>query len=351
MSDSQVPPADDSSPAENDMTQEDLSLNLPDDLPPVEPPSAGMIIQLFLVPAIIVAVIVGVYAAFGQLASQELDWRQLVTDVRSQNPHVRWRGALGLAQMLDADAQRGEESQNLAANSEIATALSELYEEFIPLQELNEEELKNLEFLSKALGRMRTQEIVVPIFRKGIAPDKDRDVRKHSLIGLSMHAGNVQAAGNELFQPEVINELIDISKEGDPLLRHQAAYALGLFPSKKSKDRLIALLDNPDLMTQTNAAIGLSRNGSDEGIPVFFEMLETAQEWDLDPTQVQTEEQESEYFERMLILVNSLKALDEVQSKMSTEQKTELVSLLDKLAEQSKDAVLRSQILEIKQTL
>src|SRR5690606_27113977 len=78
-------------------TGENFQLTLPDDLPPVEPPSAGMIIQLFLVPAIIVMVIVGVYAAFGQLASQELDWRQLVTDVKTENPHVRWRGALGLA--------------------------------------------------------------------------------------------------------------------------------------------------------------------------------------------------------------------------------------------------------------
>ncbi|MDB4743672.1 hypothetical protein OAF98_04230, partial [Planctomicrobium sp.] len=91
MSDSQLPPADDSHNSPNDVSQEDLSVSLPNDLPPVEPPSAGMIIQLFLVPAIIVAVIVGVYAAFGQLASQELDWRQLVTDVKSQNPHVRWR--------------------------------------------------------------------------------------------------------------------------------------------------------------------------------------------------------------------------------------------------------------------
>lgn len=351
MSDPQLPPADDSTNASDDMSQADLSLNLPDDLPPVEPPSAGMIIQLFLVPAIIVAVIVGVYAGFGQLASQELDWRQLVTDVRSQNPHVRWRGALGLAQMLDADAQRGEDSQNLAANSEIAMALSELYEEFIPLQELNEEELKNLEFLSKALGRMRVQDVVIPVFREGIAADKDRDVRKHSLIGLSMHAGHVQAAGNDIFQPEVVNELIEISKEGDSLLRHQAAYALGLFPSNKSEKRLIELLDNPDLMTQTNAAIGLSRNGSTEGITVFFEMIESAQEWALDPTLVKTEEQESEYFERMLILVNSIKALDEVVDQMSSDQKQQLAALLETLSKHAKDAVLRSQILEIQQKL
>ncbi|MBT5018116.1 MAG: hypothetical protein HON04_05175 [Planctomicrobium sp.] len=351
MSDSQLPPADDSHNSPNDVSQEDLSVSLPNDLPPVEPPSAGMIIQLFLVPAIIVAVIVGVYAAFGQLASQELDWRQLVTDVKSQNPHVRWRGALGLAQMLDADAQRGENTQNLAANSEIATALADLYEEFIPLQDLNEEELKNLEFLSKALGRMRVQDVIVPVFREGIKEDKDRNVRKHSLIGLAMLAGNVQASGQTLSQPELVGELIDISKEGDRLLRHQAAYALGLFPSEKSQQRLVALLSDPDLMTRTNAAIGLSRNDSAEGIPVFIELIRGAKDWDLDPNQVKTEEGKSTYFERMLILINSMKALSQVHEKLSADQKQTLTQLLEILSDETQDAVLKSQILELKQTL
>ena len=47
----------------------------PDDpiLPPVEPPSAGFIVQLFLIPALIVAVILGVYLLFGQLAASEME--------------------------------------------------------------------------------------------------------------------------------------------------------------------------------------------------------------------------------------------------------------------------------------
>ncbi|MCA8998582.1 MAG: hypothetical protein KDA80_16400, partial [Planctomycetaceae bacterium] len=133
-------------------------LALPDELPPVEPPSAGMIVQLFLIPALIVGVIIGVYVLFGQIASQELNWRQLVTDVRSENPHVRWRGALGLAQMLDADVRRGEESQNLPDNPEIAGALAELYGDLVTVSNPSEEETKQIEFLSKALGRMSPAE-------------------------------------------------------------------------------------------------------------------------------------------------------------------------------------------------
>lgn len=329
----------------------EYTLHLPDDLPPVEPPSAGMIIQLFLVPAIIVAVIVGVYAAFGQLASQELDWRQLVTDVQSGNPHVRWRGALGLAQMLDADAQRGENSQDLTASPEIATALAELYTEYLALQNLTEEELKNLEFLSKALGRMRVQEIIIPVFRQGMQPNRDRNVRKHSLIGLSMLAGNAQSANEVLNQPEIVDELIEITSEGDRLLRHQGAYALGLFPSAASQNRLIVLLENPDLMTQVNAAIGLARNDSSAGVPVFFALLKEAEQWELDPSQVQTEEQGSVYFERMLMLTNAVKALTELEDQLDQKQKENLSQQLQRLAQSKKDAVFKSQVLELKEIL
>src|SRR5206468_1762631 len=40
----------------------------PVDLPPVEPPTAGFILQLFVIPAIIVAVVVVVWLLFGKLA-------------------------------------------------------------------------------------------------------------------------------------------------------------------------------------------------------------------------------------------------------------------------------------------
>ena len=42
-------------------TEESESLSLPEDLPPVEPPSAGFILQLFLIPGLIVAVVFGVW--------------------------------------------------------------------------------------------------------------------------------------------------------------------------------------------------------------------------------------------------------------------------------------------------
>ncbi|WP_437227226.1 HEAT repeat domain-containing protein [Planctomicrobium sp. SH661] len=343
------PPADDQ--FLNDTGDAPRNLSLPDDLPPVEPPSAGMIIQLFLVPAVIVAVIVGVYALFGRVASQELDWRQLTTDVRSENPHVRWRGALGLAQMLDADAQRGDKSQHLAARPEIASALADLYQELITRNSLNEEELKQIEFLSKALGRMEVPETIVPVLRAGIQTDRNHDVRKHSLIGLAMLAGTMKDNPSLRDNAKLVTQMIDISKESDPLFRHQAAFDLGLLASPAALERLEVLLEDPDEMVRVNAAIGLARNGKLNGLPVFHELLREAAEWKLDPSQVKSPEQESTYFERMLMVLNTIKAVTQLLPQLSPEEKATFTKELKAISESTRDAVLRTDSLTLQHQL
>ena len=107
------------------------------DLPPVEPPSAGFIMQLFLVPGLIVAAVVGVWALFGKISSSEQDWRQQVAELRSNNEQRRWRGANGLAQMLRADLELGTDGQQLCQSRQIAEELAGLLEELLnsPLQD------------------------------------------------------------------------------------------------------------------------------------------------------------------------------------------------------------------------
>ena len=65
--------------------------SLSDDLPPVQPPSAGFIVQLFLFPALIVMGVVAIWWMFGLIAAGEQDWRKLLQDLQSQNLMVRNR--------------------------------------------------------------------------------------------------------------------------------------------------------------------------------------------------------------------------------------------------------------------
>ncbi|WP_437203533.1 HEAT repeat domain-containing protein [Planctomicrobium sp. SH664] len=333
-------------PQSDNPLQPDLKLELPDDLPPVEPPSAGMIVQLFLVPALIVAVIIGVYALFGRLASQELDWRQLVVDVGSENSHVRGRGALGLAQMLDVDAARGDKGQHLAARPEIATALTKLYSKMIPLQNLNQQETNEVEFLSKALGRLESVDIVAPVLLQGIQPERNHDIRKHSMTGLAMLAGTALSAGHPLADPAFTAQMITISHEPEPLFRHQAAYVLGLVDSPDARTRLTMLLDDADEMTRLNAAIAFTRQNRLDGLPVLESIFAEAEGWKLDPAGVKTFPEEEQYFERMLMLTNSLKGVRQLIPQLSETQRNAVAGQLEKIVAGTHDAVLRTEALE-----
>ena len=53
------------------------------DLPPVEAPSAGFVIQLFVIPAVVVAVVIMVWLLFGKLAGGERDPAEYVRRLRT----------------------------------------------------------------------------------------------------------------------------------------------------------------------------------------------------------------------------------------------------------------------------
>ena len=84
----------------------DESSALPD-LPPVEPPSAGFVVQLFVIPAAVVVVVIIVWLLFGKLAGGERDAMEYVRQLRS--PTANWRLAFELASLIQHDAKIGSD--------------------------------------------------------------------------------------------------------------------------------------------------------------------------------------------------------------------------------------------------
>src|SRR5260370_14689222 len=74
---------------------------------PVAPPTAGFLARLFLVPALIVAVLVGVaflfHLSFGWLFGSPQTPEQFLAKLDDSNPEVRWRAAADLGQVLLRD--------------------------------------------------------------------------------------------------------------------------------------------------------------------------------------------------------------------------------------------------------
>lgn len=79
----------------------------PPGLPPVQPPSGRHIVQMFVVPGLIVAVVVvlflGCSGFWGWLLGLSSTPRDDLTRLESPNPDIRWRAANNIAQVIKRD--------------------------------------------------------------------------------------------------------------------------------------------------------------------------------------------------------------------------------------------------------
>ncbi|HEV8066826.1 MAG TPA: HEAT repeat domain-containing protein [Planctomycetaceae bacterium] len=302
-------------------------------LPPVEPPSAGFIMQLFVVPALIVLAVVVVWAFFGKIAASEEDWRELVEDIRNTNEHRRWRGADGLARLLQNDQQLGDGGQRLAANPEIARTLVGLFDEQLKKHSQRDDDLKQEAFVARTLGLLDSPNTVLPALERGMQSEQDREVRKNSIASIAVIAGRASEVHHPLDDSTLVNDLVTASGDPDKLIRDVSTYALGLIPTDASRDRLTVLLSDGDRNTRVNAAVGLARQNSTAGFPVFKDVLQSAgSELGGSPGEL----------EGLLSVKNSLHAVKVLAGHWTAPQRSELVALIDPITQHHPEPRLRT---------
>jgi len=293
---------------------------LSDNLPPVQPPSAGFIFQLFVIPGLIVLAVVVVWAAFGRIAASEQDWKSLVEELQSPNGHIRNRAMHGLAQVLEQDWRRGDKGQHLSSNAEIAKALAEQLSKELKTGSTSSETVSIQLYLSRALGYLDTPELVLPTLRETLLPTRDLEVRKGGVSSIAMIAGRAFEKQTPLTDAETVNSLIELSADSLPLMRQTAAFALAFFKSERADRQLHVLLGNDDRATRVNAAIALARCGNTDGLSVFKQAF-------TEPAPKTQDEQ----FEHFTVLRNSLKALVILGPKMSESDRAEFREVLKPL--------------------
>jgi hypothetical protein len=239
------------------------------DLPPVEPPTAGFIIQLFVLPAIVVAVLIVVWLLFGRLAGGERSASDYVQKIKSDSGD--WRSAFDLASLIQNDA-------SLARDPKLLGELTDLLDLELRRKESNP---KLNQYLVLSLGVFQTLETrskggpgtdPVHVLAEALAPEQPPDVRTAAAESLARQAARLNGG---LDHSEAVSALARTAKEAEePELRQRAVYALGFF----SGDRALAALrervsGDEDRPVRYNAAAALARRGDPAALPVLREML------------------------------------------------------------------------------
>jgi hypothetical protein len=310
----------------------------PDDsLPPVEPPNAGFILQLFFVPGVIVAVIVMVWLMFNWLAHKGND-REAFVQALQRNNEARWQAAFNLANELRAD--RGRRNPKLAGDSQLAAQLAAILDREIDGNSTDENSITLRIYLSRALGEFRVTD-GVPTLVKAASTERNEDeaaVRRAALEGIAVLAANIaeaqtvpDAAGptlQSLVDDAALRQaLLDCAQDSDARTRAAAAVAMGVIGGPALVDKLHVMAEDTNADVRYNAATRLAHLGDEAAVPVLAEMLDAE-----DTAGVALEKNESSRpRKRLLITINALRATGQLAEHNPRADLSRLKSAVEKI--------------------
>jgi hypothetical protein len=244
-------------------------------LPPIEPPSAGFILQLFVVPAVIVLLIVGVWLTVSWLVHRTQP-KDLIQGLESGGVS-RWQRASELADIL-----RNKRYAYFRKDSEAAATLATILEREIeaagPAGGMKDNDVNLRHFLCRALGEFEVNEGIDVLL---LASETNRDpkeqwVRRGAIQAIAVRAYNLRMLNppQPLEHPQLEPTLLRLSESDEPLIRSETAFALGQAATPACVARLEALVEDPHADTRYNAAVALGQLGNTKAIETLAEMLE-----------------------------------------------------------------------------
>jgi hypothetical protein len=280
----------------------DRPLSADEALPPVQPPSAGFIIQLFVIPGIIVFIIVMVWLMFNWLAQKGNDPSAYIRDLSGNNAN-RWQAAVNLTNALRGDRDQGPKS--LKNNTQLAGQLVGILESETKAGSMAEDSIRLRVFLCSALGEFGVN-TGLPVLLKAAETQREpaeNEVRRAALQSIALLAEFAPQPDAEL-EPRRREVLLAASHDSDNQVRSTAAFALGIVKGDEMLVRLREMLTDPYPDARFNAATGLARHGDAACAEVLCEML------DPDETAGMKIEEEpaARDYKRAMIIINGLRA-------------------------------------------
>ena len=282
-------------------TTSNQPINPDDSLPPVEPPSAAFLVQLFLVPGVIVAIIVCVWLAFHWLAHLGNDPQAYVRTLRRAN-EGRWQAALNLANDL-----RGPNGSGLKADVKLASELGSILDDEVGSGRTGEQSETLRLYLCRALGEFSVPEAAPALVRRVNANDDD-PATQAAIEAIAVLATNLQKAGRSFEnRDDVVAAVLAATTSANSRVRDACGFTLGVLGGERSIDGLLRLVGDPSADVRSNAALGLARLGQPDAYDTLSEMLALEDVY-LDE-KTPDDKMQSERYKRALVVVNALRGI------------------------------------------
>ena len=316
-------------------------------LPEVEAPSAGFILQLFVVPALIVIVVFLIWLLFSWLVHRTtMNPEELIQGLQSSSV-ARWQRASELADLL-RNERYAEIRQNPAAAAKLAAILDRELDAAESSGGTNEEAVMLRFFLCRALGEFCVTEgfdVLIKAATTDRGPD-DQFVRRGAIQAIAVRVFNL----SQLDPPqgvsgsELESALQSLAGDDDDLIRSETAYALGRIGTPASLTQLESMVDDPHTDTRYNAAVALAEHGNSQAVDTLAEML--------DPLEMESVRQEgnepAQFYKRGLIMTSALEAVEALASQSSGTDFSDVIEVLERVvradAEQLHAARIRPAI-------
>ena len=310
-----------------------------DALPAVEPPSAGFIIQLFVVPGVIVAAIVAVWLAVTWLAQKGDDPARHFQALQQPGPG-RWQSAMNLTMALQGKRHEAFK-RDVKAAADLAAMLDKEIDAAAEIEDKDarEQSITLRQYLAKALGEFYVDAGIDVLLRAATTQrtGDEAHVRRFAIQSIALLAANIAEnnPGQRLQHPQLAETLLTLSEDDAPTIRYETAYALGTVGGSDLLLRLQELLRDGNADVRYNAALGLARHGDPQVVPVLEEMLDPAQ---LDAALELELLEDGRPFKRALIMNNAMRATRLLAEKHPQVDIGALLAAIERLTTSGVDA-------------
>jgi HEAT repeat protein len=301
-----------------------------DNLPPVEPPSATFLIQLFVVPALIVLMIVGLWLSFNWLVRRTSP-EAMIKGLESGPSIARWQRASELADML-RNRRFPEFKRNAEAAANLARILNREIDQATLEHGMEDEDITLRHFLARALGEFEVQEGIDVLVKAAQAErvPSEKLVRYGALeaIAVRAHAMSRLDPPQALEHEGLMPALEQLSDDEDPLVREKVAFALGQISTPAATRRLEIMVDDPHADTRYNAAVALARQGNAKAVETLAEMLDIEEL----AAMRRGENERTEQARRAVIVGNALQAVEALAERNLSADLSLVIESLEQLA-------------------